>query len=380
MNFFRSAMKPDERFMARAAELALKGRDRTAPNPCVGAVMVRYGQIVAEGWHRYCGGLHAERECIADARKKGVDMKKCTMFVTLEPCNHHGRTPPCTEAILEEGIPRVVVGARDPNAVAAGGVEHLRKNGVTVETGILERECLDLISDFIVWQNTKRAYSILKMASTLDGKIAGPYGKQEPVSCPESFADVQYLRSLVGAVIVGGNTLYQDNPSLTCRRENLPDGFVQPRPVIVTSRLPEADSELTAIKKRCSETIFWTDEATASGDTAKMLRGKGIEVTGLPYCEKGLNLQVGLEKLRSEHGILRTLCEGGGRLAMSFISSGLADELVYYQAPRILGNESGIPVFSGGGAQSMANATNFRISSFEPSGRDLKIIFKPEEK
>lgn len=372
-------MTPDEKFMAYAAMLALKGREHTAPNPCVGAVLVQADQIVAEGWHHYCGGLHAERECIADARKKGVDMKKCTMYVTLEPCTHYGRTPPCTEAILKEGIPHIVVGARDPNATAAGGIEFLHKNGVMVHSGILEKECLDLISDFIVWQKTDRAYSIIKMAGTLDGKIAGPQGKQEAVSCPESFADVQNLRAIVGAVIVGGNTFYQDNPTLNCRKKNLPEDFIQPRPVIVTSRLPEATSELTAVSTRFKETIFWTDEKNAKSEAAERLRDKGIEVTGLPYCETGLNLKVGLEKLRSEHGILRTLCEGGGKLAMSFVSAGLADELVYYQTPRILGNEKGISVFSGGAAMNMTETANFRISHFAKSGRDLKIILKPED-
>lgn len=371
-------MTNDEIFMAHAVKLASKGRERTAPNPTVGAVMVSDNRIVAEGWHHFCGGLHAERECIADARKKGVDMKKCSMYVTLEPCNHFGKTPPCTAGILEEGIPEIIVGARDPNAVAAGGVEFLKENGVKVRTGILEQECLDLISDFIIWQKTDRPYSIIKMASTLDGRIAGPAGKPEAVSCPESFAEVQNLRAMVGAVIVGGNTLYQDNPSLACRRTDLPEGFVQPRPVFVTSRLPEADSDLQAVSSRFSETIFWTDEKNSQSAAADNLRKKGIEVTGLPYSGNGLNLESGLEKLRSDHGILRTLCEGGGKLAMSFVSAGLCDELVWFQAPRILGNESGIPVFSGSGALSMSETANFRISNCEASGRDLKIIFKPE--
>lgn len=372
-------MTSDEIFMARAIELASRGREHTAPNPCVGAVMVSDGQIVAEGWHHFCGGLHAERECIADARKKGVDMTACTMYVTLEPCNHYGKTPPCTQGIIEAGIRHIVVGARDPNAVAAGGVEFLKEKGITVQTGILERECLDLISDFIVWQKTARPYSIVKMASTLDGRIAGPEGKPEAVSSPESFAQVQNLRAIVGAIIVGGNTLYQDNPGLTCRKPNLPEDFIQPRPVVVTSRLPKADSELTAISSRFKETIFWTDEETACSNVAKRLRAKGIEVTGLPYSENGLNLKLGLEKLRKDHGILRTLCEGGGKLAMSLVSAGLCDELVWFQAPRILGNENGVPVFSGGKAGSMAETVNFRMCSFEKSGPDLKIIFKPED-
>ncbi len=378
MLFLKSTSSPDETFMARAVELALRGRNRTAPNPTVGAVMVRDGVIVAEGYHRFCGGLHAERECIADAKSKSVDMSKCTMYVTLEPCNHHGKTPPCTEGILEAGIPHIVVGTRDPNPKAAGGIEYLESKGVRVDQGVLEEQCKDLISDFLCWQFKDRAYSILKLASTIDGKIAGATGAQEAVSCPESFQDVQLLRSMVGAVIVGGNTLREDNPSLNCRLAQLPDGFIQPKAVVVTGKLPENHADYILTTTRAAETIFWTTKDQAETKAAMELKKKGIEILALPSGEKGLIFEDGFKMLRRKYGILRTLCEGGGKLACSMAEQGLVDEFVMYQAPRILGNVQGRSNFSGSDNKLISEAMNLYVSRVEQSGRDLKIVFKPE--
>ena len=366
--------------MARAVNLALRARARTAPNPSVGAVMVRDGQVVAEGWHHYCGGLHAERECIADAKAKNVDMTKCTMFVTLEPCNHYGKTPPCTEGIIEAGIPHIVIGTRDPNPKAAGGLEFLESKGVKVETGVLEEQCLDLISDFLIWQNSDRPYSILKLASTLDGKIAGTTGRQEAVSCPDSFEDVQKLRTIVGAVIIGGNTLREDNPSLNCRLEIKPEGFTQPKAVVVTTKLPENHEAYTLTTTRAKETIFWTTTEQAASETAKELVNKGIEIIGLPCDEKGLIFEYGFKFLREKYGVLRTLCEGGGKLALSLAEQDLIDEFVMYQAPRILGNSLARANFAGSDKQFMEEALNFRVSRVKQSGCDLKIVLKPADR
>ena len=159
-----------EGFMRRALELAERGRWSTAPNPTVGAVLVKDGAVAAEGWHQVCGQAHAEVNCLRDAASKGVDPRGGTLYVTLEPCNHFGKTPPCSHAVLEAGISRVVIGMLDPNAKAAGGADFLREHGVEVVSGVLEQECRDLVADFLVWQTTRRPYVILKMASTLDGR------------------------------------------------------------------------------------------------------------------------------------------------------------------------------------------------------------------
>lgn len=367
--------------MERAIELARLGRGPTAPNPCVGSVLVHDGLIVAEGWHTRVGMLHAERECLADARNRGVfdriPAAECTLYVTLEPCNHHGRTPPCTEAILEAGIGEVVVGLRDPNPVAAGGIERLEQNGVRVRQGVMEQECHDLVADFLLWQRTERTYNILKLAATLDGRIAAADGCPEPVSCPDSFQAVQGIRSFVDAVVVGGETFRNDDPSLTCRCADIPEDFTQPLAVVVTSSLPSPDADRKLVRERAPELVFWTGEAQAASDEAEALRARGIRVLGLPRNDDGLLLEPGFRWLRKECGCHYTMVEGGGRLAMSLAMQGLADEIDYFLAPRILGDVTARSAFSGRTGLRVADAIDYRISRFVRSGNDIRLTLMP---
>ncbi len=316
-------------FLHRACELALQGRGATAPNPCVGAVLVREGNIVAEGWHTRYGELHAEREALQDAQRKGVDPAQCTMYVTLEPCNHHGKTPPCTEAILESGVRSVVVGMRDPNPVAAGGLEFLQCHGVDVRV-VPEKSaegvaCRDLLEDFIHFQTSTRTFLLLKLAATLDGKIAGTSGSPEKVTGPEAHVHVQALRRMAGAVIVGGQTLRADNPRLT-RRPGSDGGKradkTQPWAVVVTSRLPEADADLYLLRSRAEQTVFWTGMKEAESEKSEALRALGCRIWGLESGGHGLDLAHGLTRLRAELDVFYALCEGGGRLAMSCVDQG----------------------------------------------------------
>lgn len=370
--------------MRRAAELALRGRGATAPNPCVGAVLVKDGQIVAEGWHKAFGAAHAEVECLADARAKGVDPAACTLFVTLEPCNHQGKTPPCTRAILEAGVRRVVVGCGDPNQdVAGGGIEALRAKGVEVTVGVEEALCRDLIGDFLTWKTTGRTYNILKMAGTLDGKIAARGGRPQAVSGPKSQQDVHRLRAQVQAVIVGGNTFYGDNPQLTCRLEEpgLPAGFCQPFAVIVTAKLPNAYSTFNILRQRPEQAVFWTTEYSAKTPLADELRARGTRIWGLPELPTasgvGLSFAPAFERLREELGCHLTLCEGGGHLGLSLCRQGLVDEFVLYLAPRVLGDAEGKSLFAGEAVQSMDQALPFRLAHATSCGDDLKLTYKP---
>jgi diaminohydroxyphosphoribosylaminopyrimidine deaminase/5-amino-6-(5-phosphoribosylamino)uracil reductase len=366
--------------MARAVELAWRGRGRAAPNPCVGAVLVRDGDVAAEGWHTACGEPHAERECLADARNQGVDPSQCTLYVTLEPCNHHGRTPPCTEAILEADIPGVVIGCLDPNpAVAGGGAERLRQAGVEVRTGVLEQQCLDLIHDFRTWISSRRTYNVLKMAQTLDGRIAGGDRRPEAVSCPESFQNVQAMRAASQAVVVGGETLRRDNPRLTARLADLPPDFEQPWAVVVTSRLPAPDADLHLLRDRPGKTVFFTPARQAETDAARALQDLGARVFPLDHGPFGLDLEPGLERLRRELACLSVLCEGGGRLAMSLLQQRLADEIVIYLAPRVLGDDKAPAVFSGREVPSLAGTVNLRLADVRASGADVRLTYKPLE-
>jgi diaminohydroxyphosphoribosylaminopyrimidine deaminase / 5-amino-6-(5-phosphoribosylamino)uracil reductase len=369
-------------FMDRAITLALEGKGRTAPNPCVGAVLVRDGLIVAEGFHQKYGDPHAEVEAIADARKKGVAPAGCDLYVTLEPCNHTGKTPPCTQAILEAGIRRVVIGTPDPNPeVAGGGAEFLRQNGVAVEIGICEAKCLDLIADFRLWKTTKRTYNYLKLAATLDGHIADRSGGSHWISGPESRACVHDLRGRVDAVVVGPNTLLRDNPRLTCRANSFSaDSFSgeQPLAVLVCPTLPDPGAKLYLLRERPTETVFWTGEAEALSDRAKALQEKGCRVWPLPDLEGRLELSEGYRRLRQELGCHSTLCEGGGNLAMGLLCAGLVDEFHLYMAPKVLGDETAPALFSGQGPCTLDKSLPLRITDTQPCGEDIRLTLRPK--
>lgn len=364
--------------MRRAIACAKRGRRHTAPNPTVGAVLVHDGRIVAEGWHRKFGGLHAERECLADARAKGVDPAQCAMFVTLEPCTHHGKTPPCSDAILEAGIRTLFVGALDPNPIAKGGAALLREHGLDVHTGIETRACEDLIADFRTWQTTDHPYVILKMAATIDGKIATRTGHSQWVSGPESRRAVHELRSRVDAVIVGGGTFREDNPSLDVRLDDAPEGLRQPLAVVVTRTLPADPEKFSLTTRRASETIFWTTEAAAASSAADDLRARGARVWGLPTDDSGINVDAGLVRLRSEARCLRVLCEGGGGLALSFLASDRIDEFRLFLAPKILGDAEARHLFTGRSPQTMDEAITLRTAESRPCGADTLIIYRRE--
>ncbi len=364
--------------MAQALELAALGKGSTRPNPCVGALLAQGGQVLARGWHQMHGGPHAEVNCLADARAKGVDPAQCEMYVTLEPCNHHGKTPPCTKAVLDAGVKRVLVGCADPNPrVEGGGAAMLRANGVDVVVGVLEQACRDMIADFVTWQFTARPYVTVKMAATLDGRIATRTGHSAWVSGPESRGRVHALRAGVDAVMVGGRTLRQDNPRLTARLEGR-DPAKQPLAVVVTSILPEPGAGLTLIADRPGQTVFLTHAASAASSRAEALRELGVRVWELPLTGDCLDIRPGLERLRAEAGCLTLLCEGGGRLAMSLATQGLMDELVYVLAPKILGDATGVPVFSGADAERMDQALKLRLAGLEQSGQDLMLTYRPE--
>ena len=363
------------RFMATAAAVARLGFGRTAPNPCVGAVLVRNGKVVARGWHERFGGPHAEVNAIAHARRRGEDLSQCTLYVTLEPCNHHGKTPPCTEAILAAGIRRVVVGTRDPNPQAAGGIERLRAAGVEVIQGVLEDDCRDLIADFRLWQTSSRPYVLLKLAQTLDGKIAPRPGVPGAVSGLRARRWVHRLRSRVGAVLVGGGTLRADNPQLTCRhpRHQGP----QPWAVVATRRLPAADTPLALLRRTLERTIFLTSAAESRSQRATALLDLGCRVYGLDEDATGIDLASGLTLLRREHGCHHVLVEGGGTLAANLVAAGLADEILLVVSPRVLGDSAAPASFQGRTVHSMTDAITLRLAAVRTLPPDILLQLRP---
>lgn len=290
--------------MARALTLARKGLGTTRPNPCVGAVLVRRGRLLGEGWHKKAGGPHAEIEALRAATRAGHSPRGATLYVTLEPCCTHGRTPPCTEAILRAGITRVVVGATDPNPHHAGRAYRLlRKAGVEVTTSVLAHECRDLNRSFNHWITTGTPWVIGKAAMTLDGKLRRPDGGQR-LSSPAALRDLHRLRATCDAILVGAKTARTDNPHLTVRPARLLRGFPPPWRVLVT-RTGHLPGNLN----------LFTDEHRART---------------LVYRKKSWRHV--LQDL-GRRGVTRLLVEGGGQVLNQLARKGLLHESVIYYTP-----------------------------------------------
>ncbi len=356
-------------FMELAIELATRGRGSVAPNPCVGAVITKGEHILGQGWHRQYGGDHAEVDAIKDALDRGNDIEGATLWVTLEPCNHYGKTPPCTHAILKHKIKRVIVGTKDPNPrVKGGGIDFLRSHGVEVIVGVKQRQCENLIQDFLTWTREERPYIYLKLAQSLDGKIATREGDSKWISCDRSRRFVHELRSKVGAVLIGGNTFYKDDPKLTVRLKGYGDR--QPLAIVVTSRLPKT-SEYYLIKSRANQTMFWTKNRDE--EKINFLRTKGIEVwTG--YGQNGrLDLVPLFKRLFREKRVYYVLCEGGSILANTLVRYGLVNELFLFIAPIILGDEYAKSSFSGGVTPKIKDSFKFEIMNVKQIDSDILI-------
>jgi diaminohydroxyphosphoribosylaminopyrimidine deaminase/5-amino-6-(5-phosphoribosylamino)uracil reductase len=382
---------PYRELMLQAVSLALEHKFLTGPNPCVGALLVKDGATAARGVHKGAGFPHAEVEALEDAARKGVNPADCTMLVTLEPCRHQGKTPPCTEAILAAGIKKLIVGTRDPNPEASGGADYLRSRGLSVNVGTAEQECRDLIDDFVVRLTTDLPYVLLKLAGTLDGRIATRTGHSKWISSRESRAATHLLRRRMQAVMIGGNTFYRDDPRLTFRPDDPagPEagGEEQPLAVVASSRLPDAGQNLHLLKHRAAKTVFWTTAAAAAGPKAEALRRLGARVVGLPSkagpalsgrgMRAELDLREGLAGLRKEMGCDYVLCEGGGCLGLSLLDKGLVGEFLLHLAPKILGDDEAVPLFDGRSPMYVEQALQLRITDTVRFGSDVRLALRP---
>lgn len=407
-------------FMNRAIELAKEGRYKTAPNPCVGAVLVYKNIILAEGYHKEYGKAHAEVNCLCDALSKGifysqiqnhslsfsnpylqeqallhkdkqyseeVNIAECSLYVTLEPCNHYGKTPPCSQAIFDSGIKNVYVGYLDPNPTASGGIAYLREKGIQVHTGICEKECKALLEDFLLWQKEKRPYCILKMACTLDGKIGPAQGHSHKISGEQSRAVTMLFRKHMaeakGAVMVGANTFFMDNPKLTVRDRKTE---MQPMSFIVSKRLPQITENKTGYycldergeKDKKKQTVIFTNQKSQEVQEEYAKHGILLEFVDI-NSDNTLNLKQVFEKAFSVYHCPYIFCEGGAKLAQSLLKAGLVDELILYFAPYILGDDTAKNVFSGNTITSMQEAYHLTITKTEKAGEDLHMYLKMEK-
>jgi len=327
--------------MASAAALGRSVRLRTSPNPWVGAVVVDDGRIVGTGATEPPGGAHAERSALAEADSAGANLADATLYTTLEPCDHRGRTGPCTEAILAAGVPRVVVSAEDPDPNVSGrGLARLRDAGVEVEVGVLVDVVAADLEPYLHQRATGRPLVVVKVAVTLDGRTAAPDGTSQWITGPEARADAHRLRAESDAICVGAGTVRADDPRLDVRDpdDRTHDGFRDPRRIVLGS-IPEGARVLPAEEHH--------------GDLGDLL-----------------------DRLGSE-GVLQLLVEGGAQVAGRFHRDGLVDRYVAYLAPVLLGGDDGRPVLAGDGVPSIDEAWRGRIAHVERLGEDVRIDLVP---
>ncbi|HET9552063.1 MAG TPA: bifunctional diaminohydroxyphosphoribosylaminopyrimidine deaminase/5-amino-6-(5-phosphoribosylamino)uracil reductase RibD [Anaeromyxobacteraceae bacterium] len=354
----------DERFMRLALAEARKGLGRTSPNPLVGAVLVKGGRVVARGHHARAGGPHAEIVALraAGARARGADL-----YTTLEPCDHQGRTPPCSVALVEAGVARVVAGSRDPNPLVDGrGLARLRRAGVAVVAGLLREECDALNAPWLTFMTAGRPYVTLKLAATLDGRVATASGDSRWVTGPEARAWVHRLRDQVDAVLVGRGTALADDPRLTAR---LPGGGGRdPLRVVLDTGL-SLPPRLRLFRQRSKAKTLVLHAARREKDL-----GPGVELVRCQRGRGGLDLADALGRLAAR-GVVHLLVEGGGAVAGSLLAAGLVDRLALFLAPRILGEGRGwSPAVA---PRRMAEALRLEGVAVERVGEDLLVTGAP---
>jgi len=361
----------DRYWMRQALRLAARGEGRTRPNPPVGAVLVRQESVVGRGWHRQAGGPHAEVEALREA---GPAARGATLYVTLEPCCTQGRTPPCTEAILAAGIRRVVAGAADPNPRHAGrGLAQLSAAGIVTECGLLESDCLDLIAPFRRHVKTGRPYLTLKLAMTLDGRIADSAGCSRWITGPEARRWVHALRRRADAVMVGAGTACADDPSL------LPVPSEPNRSLfrIVVDGMGRLPIEARLVNDaHAARTIVATTRRCPAERRAAWTR-HGAQVWVLPGRQGRLNLRDLMLRIGAM-GLLHVVCEGGGRLAAALVQEALVDAYAFFYAPWLLGGAS-VPGLAGSG-WGLAIAPVLTIRSVRRLGNDLLVQAHPRLK
>jgi len=355
----------DERFMRRTLELAAKALGRTSPNPVVGAVIVRNGRIIGEGFHRRAGLPHAEREAL---RRITETARGATIYVNLEPCSHYGRTPPCADALIEAGIKRVVVGMVDPNPLVQGrGLRRLRRAGIAVATGVLREECERLNEDFACFIRTGRPFVTLKLAASLDGRIAAASGDSQWISGEQSRRVVHELRNRVDAILVGAETVRNDDPRLTCRMR----GGRDPLRVVLDGRLSITPSARVCTQPSTAPTLIATSEDHGRGEKQAQLEAQGVQVVCLP----GKNGQVPLRPLLVELGRRAhksVLIEGGGRIAAAALREGVVDKVLFFYAPLLLGGE-GRAMIGPLGIDRVAAGQKLHTITVERIGKDILV-------
>lgn len=360
----------DERWMELALRLAEAARGQTSPNPLVGAVVVKDGQLLGSGAHLKAGTPHAEVHALEQA---GKSAKGSTLYVTLEPCNHYGRTPPCTERTISSGVRRVVVGSTDPDPLVSGkGVQRLREAGLSVKTGVLADRCTRLNEAYFHHRRTGFPFVTLKAAVTLDGKTATSDGDSRWVTGEAAREEVHRLRHQYDAVLVGSGTALHDRPQLTVR---LPGGGKNPLRVVVDSRLRMPLNSPLADVESASTWVFCTDEADSGREAALTARGVRVYRTG---AGSRVKLESVFRRLGRE-GIVSVLTESGGELNASLLREGWVNKVMFFIAPKILGGRDSLTAVGGTTVDQMKDALLLEDVSVDLFGRDICVTGIPRK-
>jgi len=355
----------DEYYMKMALGLAEKGLGRTNPNPVVGAVLVKNGRVISTGYHKGAGLAHAEIEALDRAGRKA---KGATLYVNLEPCSHFGRTPPCVDRIIKEGIKRVVIGMRDPNPLVNGkGIAELKRHGIEVKDGVLEKEARNINRIFASYVTKKRPFVTIKVAQSMDGKIATYTGDSKWVTNEESRKFVHKLRSEADAVLVGVNTVIKDDPLLTARAFKAKR---QPLRIVLDSAL-KIPMKSRIIKTGPGRVVIATTQK-APGRKKEALEKKGVIVLPLKEDRGKVDLQALLLSL-AKRGVSHLLVEGGGNVAAGFVERNLADEILFFISPKIIGGKDAVTSIEGRGIERVAQAVRLNDVNVERFGEDILV-------
>ena len=348
--------------MQLAVSLAARGGAAVRPNPQVGCVLVRAGVVVGSGHHAYCGGPHAEAVALAEA---GTDARGATAYVTLEPCDHQGRTPPCAQALIAAGVARVVVGVGDPNPLAKGGVDRLRDHGIPVVVGVCAADCEEVAEVFLTGVRADRAFLQLKLAATMDGFTAAADGTSQWISGELARAEVHRMRAAADAVLIGSGTALADDPRLDVRHVACDR---QPLRVVLDRRLRLPISSNLADVTTSATLLLVEDPELIHTPHAAALRARGIEVACVTRDSSSSWLQAVLKTLRIR-GYHHVFCEGGATLATALLRADLVDRIDLFQAPILLG--TGRPLWSDFGVGTLSEARALRLRPPQLLGDDV---------
>lgn len=368
----------DRKYMMMAMDEAEKGVGLVSPNPMVGAVIVRDGRVIGKGHHRKYGGLHAEREALEDCKSRGETPAGAVMYVTLEPCCHYGKQPPCTEAIIEAGIARVVAGMGDPNPLVCGkGLRILQEAGIETECGLCENELREQNRVFLKYIITGRPWVALKYAMTADGKIAAVSGDSKWISGDVSRRRVHLLRNRYTGIVAGKGTVDADDPMLNCRLASFSEngegaqGRSPLRIVLDSSASIPLGSNIVRTAKEYGTLLVHTSRADLN--VLQALSEEGVETLLCPRDAKGRPDVSVLCGLLGERGVDSILVEGGSETAWSFIQAGLVDEYYFFIAPKIVGGSGAKSPVGGDGFLKMSDAVNLAVADVMVSGGDVEV-------